>query len=135
MTRKDLEEYSIKQKWTKARISFLEEQIKTVGKLGSILSDMPRGSNFIQDKEAENVVKLMDQIRELEKEINEETLEIEKKLKEQLNLLEARYGLLLYHFYIVGDSMKYIAKEIIHNEVKYTYRLKEKALEEFDKLN
>ena len=135
MNRKDLEEYSIKQKWTKARISFLEEQIKTVGKLGSILSDMPKGSNYIQDKEAESIVKLMDQIRELEKEINEETLEIEKKLKEQLNLLEARYGLLLYHFYIVGDSMKYIAKEIIHNEVKYTYRLKEKALEEFDKLN
>lgn len=135
MTSKDLEDFSIKQKWTKARISFFEEQIKTVGKLGSTLSDMPRGSNYIQDKEAESIVKLMDQIRELEREVSEETVELERKIKEQLNKLEPRYGLILYHFYIVGDSMKYIAKEIIHNEIKYTYKLKDKALEEFDKLN
>lgn len=133
MTRKDLEDFSIKQKWTKARISFLEEQIKTLGKLTSIISDMPKGSNFIQDKEAENIVKLIDQIKALEKEISDETVELEIKIKEQLNLLQPKYGLLLYHYYILGHSIKYIAKDILHYREKYVYDLKKEALDEFEK--
>lgn len=132
MTREDLKNFIINQKWTKARISFLEEQIQTLGRLNSILSDMPKGSRIVQDNEAESLAKLLDQINELKNQLNKETLESENKIKEQLELLDAKHGLLLYHHYILGNSIKYIAKEVLHYEVKYTYTLKDEALDEFD---
>jgi hypothetical protein len=134
MTRKDLINFSIMKKWANARIRFLEEQIETVGRLNSVLSDMPKGSRRVQDAEAESLTKLLDQIKELEDQIKRETVELENRLKEQLSLLESKYGLLLYHHYILGDSIKYIAEKILYNETKYTYKLRDKALEEFDKL-
>lgn len=135
MNRQDLKEYSITKKWTSARISFLEEQIENIGKLNSIISDMPKGSKTVQDNEAESLVRLLDQINELKNEINTKTLEMENKIKEQLELLKPKHGLLLYHYYILGHSIKYIAKEVLHYEVKYTYTLKDDALDEFDRIH
>lgn len=134
MTREDLKDYNITQKWTEARICFLEEQIKNVGKLNSIISDMPKGSKIVQDSEAESIVRLIDQINELKNEVRKEALDMESKIKEQLKLLNPKHGLLLYHYYILGHSIKYIAKEVLHYEVKYTYTLKDEALDEFDKI-
>lgn len=135
MTRKDLINFNIHKKWTSARIKFYEEQKETINRLSSILSDMPKGSKSIYDTEAETLTNLLDKINELIQETKNETIKKEYEIKEQLNKLDDKYGLLLYHHYILGDSIKYIAKEILHNEVKYTYRLRDKALEEFDKLN
>lgn len=135
MTRQDLIRFSISKRWTDARIKFLEEQIEMVGRLTAVLSDMPKGSRKVEDAEAESLVKLLDQIRSLKQQIEQDQVELENKLQEQLGLLDSKYGLLLYHHYILGDSIKYIAKNVIFNENKYTYKLKEKALEEFDKLN
>lgn len=135
MTKEDLIRFSISKKWTNARIKFLEEQIETIGRLTSVLTDMPKGSRKVEDGEAESLVKLLDQIKALENQIKNEQIELENKIQEQLSKLESKYGLLLYHHYILGDSIKYIAKNVIFNENKYTYKLKEKALEEFDKLN
>jgi len=134
MTRKELINFNISQRWTRARIKFLEEQIKTINKLSAILSDMPKGSRAVEDNEAESLVRLLDQIKELKEDIENKAIEMENKLKDELNQLEPKYGLLLYHHYILGDSIKYIAKEVLHNEVKYTYKLRDKALDEFDKL-
>ena len=96
---------------------------------------MPKGSRKVQDIEAESLVKLLDQIKQLKTEIEEESVNTENEIKKQLEQLEPKHGLLLYHHYILGDSIKYIAKEVLHNEKKYTYKLKDKALEEFDKLD
>ena len=134
MTRQDLIEFSIKQKWKKARITFYEEQIETVNRLNSVLSDTPKGSRKVQDSEAESLAILMDQINELIKEIKNSTIETENKIKAQLDLLEPKYGLLLYHHYILGDSIKHIAKEILHYREKYVYDLKKVALNKFDKV-
>lgn len=134
MTRKELINFNISQRWTRARIKFLEEQIKTIGKLNSVLSDMPKGSRKVEDNEAESLVKLLDQIQELKTEIENNAIDMENKIKEELNKLEPKYGLLLYHHYILGDSIKYIAKEILHYREKYVYDLKKEALEEFEKL-
>lgn len=133
MTREDLKKYSIIQKWTRARISFLEEQIENVGKLNSIISDMPKGSRIVQDQEAESITRLIDQINELKAEVRKEALDMEQEIKEQLNLLEPKHGLLLYHYYILGNSIKYIAREVLHYREKYVYDLKKEALNEFDK--
>lgn len=134
MTRKELINFNISQRWTRARIKFLEEQIKTIGKLNSVLSDMPKGSRKVEDNEAESLVKLLDQIQELKTEIENNAIDMENKIKEELNKLEPKYGLLLYHHYILGDSIKYIAKEILHYREKYVYDLKKEALEKFDEL-
>lgn len=134
MARENLINFNISQRWTRARIKFLEEQIKTINKLNSVLSDMPKGSRKVEDNEAESLVILLDQIEELKADINNKAIEMENKLKEELNQLEPKYGLLLYHHYILGDSIKYIAKEILHYREKYVYDLKKEALEEFDKL-
>lgn len=134
MTRKELINFNISQRWTRARIKFLEEQIETINKLSAILSDMPKGSRKVEDNEAESLVKLLDQIQELKTEIENNAIDMENKIKEELNKLEPKYGLLLYHHYILGDSIKYIAKEILHYREKYVYDLKKEALEEFEKL-
>lgn len=134
MNRDDLINFNITQRWTRARIKFLKEQIETIGRLNSVLSDMPKGSRKVEDNEAESLVKLLDQIEELKTEIENNAIDMENKIKEELNQLEPKYGLLLYHHYILGDSIKYIAKEILHYKEKYVYDLKKEALEKFDEL-
>ena len=134
MTRDDLIRFNINQKWIKARINFCENQIETIGRLNSVLSDMPKGSRSVQDSEVESLVKLLDQINLLKEEIRNSTIEMENKIKSQLDLLEPKYGLLLYHHYILGNSIKYIAKEVLHYREKYVYDLKKEALEKFDEL-
>lgn len=124
--------FSINQKWRTARIKFLEEQIETIGRLNSVLSDMPKGSRKVQDSEAESLVKLLDQIKQLKTEIEEESVNTENEIKKQLEQLEPKHGLLLYHHYILGDSIKYIAKEVLHYKEKYVYDLKKEALKKFD---
>lgn len=131
---KELINFNISQRWAKARIKFFEEQIKNVNRLTSVLSDMPKGSRKVEDSEADSLVQLLDKIKDLKDEIEMNIIEKENELKEELNQLEPKYGLLLYHHYILGDSIKYIAKEILHNEVKYTYKLRDKALNEFDRI-
>lgn len=133
MRSEDLIRFRIGQQWIKARISFCEEQIKLIGRLNSILSDMPKGSRVVYDNEAESLTKLLDQINDLEAQIRNATLDIESKIKAQLELLEPKYGLLLYHHFILGYSIKKIAREVLHYDIKYTYKLKDQALEEFDK--
>ena len=133
MKSEDLIRFGIGQQWIKARISFCEEQIKSIGRLNSILSDMPKGSRVVHDNEAESLAKLLDQINELEAQIRNTTMDMESKIKAQLELLEPKYRLLLYHHFILGYSIKKIAREVLHYDIKYTYTLKDKALEEFDK--
>lgn len=133
MRSEDLIKFDIGQQWIRARISFCEEQIKSIGRLNSILSDMPKGSRVVYDNEAESLAKLLDQINELEAQIRNTTVDMESKIKAQLELLEPKYGLLLYHHFILGYSIKKIAREVLHYDIKYTYKLKDQALEEFDK--
>lgn len=135
MTSEDLIRFSTEQQWRRARIKFYEEQKKTINRLSSVLSDMPRGSKKVQDVEAESLIVLLDKINEIIDEIKNETSTEEPSIKMQLDKMTPKYGLILYHYYILGDTMKYIAREIIHNDEKYTYKLREKALEEFNKLN
>lgn len=134
MTREDLIKFSINQKWKKARINFYKEQLETINRLNSVLSDMPKGSRQVYDNEAENLIKLIDQINDLIEDIRNSTVEMENKVNKELEKLEPKYGLLLYHHYIIGDSIKYIAKDILHYREKYVYELKQEALDRFDEL-
>lgn len=42
MTREDLINFNINQKWALARISFCEQQKETIGRLSAVISDMPK---------------------------------------------------------------------------------------------
>lgn len=134
MNVKDLINFNINKRWTEARISFCEQQKETIGRLTAILSDMPKGSRKVQDNEAESLTKLLDQIDALKKQVENNMVKLENEIKIELNKLEPKYGLLLYHHYILGDSIKYIAKEVLHYKEKYVYDLKKEALEEFEKV-
>lgn len=134
MNREDLINFNISQQWRKARIQFCEKQIETLGRLTAVLSDMPKGSREVYDNEAENLSKLIDQIRELEKEIENEVINEENRIKEQLDKLEPKHGLLLYNHYILGNSIRYIAREVLHYREKYVYDLKKEALNKFEEV-
>ena len=135
MRSEDLINFNISQQWRKARIRFFEEQIENVNRLNSVLSNMPKGSRLVYDNEAESLVKLLDKITDMRNSMQKELEEVESQAIKQLEQLQPKYGLLLYHYYILGDSMKYIAREVIHNELKHTYKLKDIALEEFDSIH
>lgn len=138
MTRDDLIKYKINREWLKVRVEFCKEQLETIGKLNNILSDMPKGSRQVYDNEAESLAKLLDMINDFKNQLIEESLKIEDEANNQLQeltFINEDYGLILYHFYILGNEMGYIAKEIVHHEKKYTYKLKDEALKEFDKLD
>ena len=135
MTSKDLISFNISQQWRRARIRFFEEQMQTINRLNSVLSDMPKGSRKVYDNEVESLATLLDKITDMRDSIQKEFELMETKLQNQLEQLQPRHGLLLYHYYILGDSMKYISREIVHTELKYTYKLKDEALQEFDKLH
>lgn len=134
MTSEELIRFNIKKKWNKARIEFFKEQLENVNKLGSTISDMPKGNRQIYDPEAESVANLVDKIRELIKEIDNSTVEMEQKIKMQLEKLKPKYGLLLYNFYVLDYDMKYIAENVLHYREKYLYDLRKAALKEFNKV-
>ena len=132
MRSEDLINFNISQQWRKARIRFFEEQIENVNRLNSVLSNMPKGSRLVYDNEAESLVKLLDKITDMRNSMQKELEEVEAQAIKQLEQLQPKHGLLLYHYYILGDSMKYIAREVIHYGQKYIYDLKKEALKEFD---
>ena len=134
MRSEDLINFNISQQWRKARIRFFEEQIENVNRLNSVLSNMPKGSKLVYDNEAESLVRLLDKITDMRNSMQKELEEVEAQAIKQLEQLQPKHGLLLYHYYILGDSMKYIAREVIHYGQKYIYDLKKEALEEFDKI-
>ena len=134
MTRDDLIKFNIYQKWAKARIKFFEDQIENVGRLTATLSDMPKGSRIVYDNEAESLTILLDKIRDLKNEVETTVLNKETEIQKQLQLLEPTKGLILYHYYIIGDSVKYIADKVVHYAPKYVYELKKEAENEFDNL-
>ena len=134
MTSKDLINFNISQQWRRARIRFFEEQIENVNRLTAILSDMPKGSRLVYDNEAESLSILLDKLTKTRNDIQREAEEMESRAMKELQQLQPKHGLLLYHYYILGTNIKHIAKDVIHYSVKYIYDLKKEALEELDKL-
>lgn len=111
MNREDLKNYKYKQIWIKDQMNYIEIQKETVGKLNSTLSDMPKGSRKVNDKEAESISKLIDSFNEMMKIIiNEE--EKQKKIVEQINKIEFPYRNILFKVYIQGKSLVTVASEM-----------------------
>lgn len=131
MKRSDLKNFRATQEWIKGRIEYIEEYKSSINRLNSILSDMPKGTTEIQDKEAEKIVNLMDCIDELLNKIREIN-EKQNMIVNQLDKIKQPYRNILYKRYVQGKSLSEIATEM-HYEYDYIRKLLSIALNIFDK--
>lgn len=133
MNRKDLKDYKYNQEWIKGRIEYITEYESTINKLTYTLLDIPKGSKSIYDSEAEKIVKLQDNVKDLLLYINEEQ-EKQKLILEQLNKIEQPYKVILEKIYIFGKSIVTVASEMNY-EYKYMCKRHGIALNKFDELD
>ncbi|HJJ11773.1 MAG TPA: hypothetical protein OIM48_00430 [Clostridiaceae bacterium] len=133
MNRKDLKDYKYNQEWIKGRIEYITEYESTINKLTSTLLDIPKGSKSIYDSEAEKIVKLQDNVKDLLLYINEEQ-EKQKLILEQLNKVEQPYKVILEKIYICGKSIVTVASDMNY-EYKYMCKQHGIALNKFDELD
>lgn len=134
MNREDLKRYKNKQQWIKDQINYIETQKETVNRLNSILSDMPRTSRNVNDKEAENISKLIDSFDEMMQIIIQEE-EKQKKIVEQINKVEFPYRNILFKVYIQGKSLVTVACEMNYDykHMCYKHGIALNKFEELDK--
>ena len=116
MTREDLKDYKYTQQWINDRQMYIEEYRTDIEKITTTLSDMPKGSNQVEDKMAEKIAKLLDMVDELAEKIIEK-VEKQKKILEQLDKVEMPYRLILDKVYIQGKPLVTVA-----SEMNYSYR-------------
>lgn len=133
MNRKDLKDYKYNQEWIKGRIEYITEYESTINKLTYTLLDIPKGSKSIYDSEAEKIVKLQDNVKDLLLYINEEQ-EKQKLILEQLNKIEQPYKVILEKIYMFGKSIVTVASEMNY-EYKYMCKQHGIALNKFDELD
>ena len=132
MNRKDLKDYKYTQDWIKDQEEYIQNQMETVNRLNSILSDMPKGSRVVYDNEAEKLTSLMDKFNELMDIVIEEK-EKQKAIIENINKIDFPYRNILFKVYIQGKTLVTVASEMNYSyeRIKHMNRI---ALMEFDKL-
>ena len=116
MTREDLKYYKHNQEWIKERLEYIERYKTTLTNITSVLSDMPHYSNKVQDKMAENIAIMLDNVNELIEKVNANAKK-QKLILEQLEKVEQPYRLILEKVYIQGKSLVTVA-----SEMNYSYR-------------
>ena len=121
MTREDLKEYKYNQEWIKGRLEYIEEYRTSITNITSVISDMPKSSREVQDSMAEKIAELIDMVNELLDDVLEENKK-QKKITDQLKLVEQPYRLILDKMYIQGKSLVVVA-----SEMNYTYEYIRKA--------
>ena len=130
MNREDLKEYKYNKEWIKNRTEWIKEQQTTINKLGSIVSDLPKGSNSIYDKEAERLADLNECFDELMEEIVFEKKK-QKKIVDAIKMVKQPYRNILFKSYIQGKSLVKVANEMDYN-YEYMKKMNGIALNKFD---
>lgn len=131
MTREDLKDYKYTQQWINDRQMYIEEYRTDIEKITTTLSDMPRGSNQVEDKMAEKIATLLDMVGELTDKIIEK-VKNQNEILDQLDKVEMPYRLILDKAYIQGKSLVTVASEMGYT-YEYLKRLNGQALNLFDK--
>ena len=132
MNRKDLKDYKYTQDWIKDQEEYIQNQMETVNRLNSILSDMPKGSRVVYDNEAEKLTSLMDKFNELMDIVIEEK-EKQKAIIENINKIDFPYRNILFKVYIQGKSLVTVASELNYSYV-HVCREHGIALNKFDEM-
>jgi len=131
MTREDLKNYKYTQEWLKDRIEHIEEYKTSITNITSVLSDMPKGSNQVEDTIAEKIAILLDDVNDILKVIVKEEKK-QKQIIEQLDKIEQPYKLILEKVYIQGKTLVTTASEMNY-DYKYICKMNGIALNRFDK--
>lgn len=131
MDREDLKKYKYNKEWVKERLDYIEEQKSLLTKITTTISDMPKGSGN-NDKLAENIAKMLDNLNELSEKLlimQEEQI----KLLNTIEKVEEPYRTILDKHYIQNKTLVEVAYEM-----GYTYehikRLNGIALNKFDEI-
>ena len=132
MNREDLKNYKYVQIWIKDQTEYIETQKETINRLTNILSDMPKGSRAVYDREAEKLAELEDMFDELMNIIIEEEKK-QKKIVEMVSKMNFPYRNILYKVYIQGKSLVKVADEMNYT-YKYLINMHGEALKRFDKI-
>ena len=132
MNRKDLKDYKYTQDWIKDQEEYIQNQMETVNRLNSILSDMPKGSRTVYDNEAEKLASLMDKFNELMDIVIEEK-EKQKAIIENINKIDFPYRNILFKVYIQEKSLVTVASEMHYSYVQLC-RKHGIALNKFDEI-
>ena len=111
MTREDLKDYKYNQEWIKDRLEYLEEYRSRLTNITSVLSDMPKGTPKVQDKIAENIAIMLDNVGEMMEKVNKYE-EKQKDILCQLEKVEQPYRLILEKAYIQGKTLVTVASEM-----------------------
>lgn len=130
--KKELNDYIYDKKWIEGKWQDLEERRSLLSKITPTLSDMPKGTNDIQDRQAESLVDILDKTNELEdfiRKLKEKQIEIECKIDK----LEQPYKNILYFRYIRGYNLTEVSGEI-DEEYDYTRKLHGIALIKYAEL-
>lgn len=114
MDREDLKKYKYNKEWVKERLDYIEEQKSLLTKITTTISDMPKGSGN-NDKLAENIAKMLDNLNELSEKLlimQEEQI----KLLNTIEKIEEPYRTILDKHYIQNKTLVEVAYEM-----DYTY--------------
>lgn len=133
MTREDLKYYKHNQEWIKERLEYIERYKTTLTNITSVLSDMPHSSNKVQDKMAENIAIMLDNVNDLIEKVNANAKK-QKLILEQLEKVEQPYRLILEKVYIQGKSLVTTASEMNYS-YEHMKHMNGISLNKFDKLN
>ena len=130
--KKELNSYTDDKKYLEDRKQDVEELREQATKMTSVISDMPKGSNPVNDRLAEYVAKITDMVEESYKFV----IELEEKrirIENIINQIEQPYKNILYYRYIKDYNLTDVASQIGH-EYKWTCVLHGKALEKYRKI-
>jgi hypothetical protein len=111
MNREDLKNYKYNQIWIKDQTEYIEAQKETINRLTAILSDMPKGSKYIYDTEAEKITKLQDCFSELMNMVLQEE-EKQKEIVKEVNKMEYPFKNILFKVYIQSKTLVKTASEM-----------------------
>ena len=130
-SKQELKNYIYDKKWIEEKLEDIKERRDLLDNITITLSDMPKGSKQIYDKQAESLAQILDLTNDLEKylmSLKEKQIIIENKIDK----LEQPYKNILYFRYIKGYNLTEVSAEI-NEEYDYTRKLHGIALIKYAK--
>ena len=119
--KRELKDYIYNKKWVEERLEDIKERRSMLDKITTTLSDMPKGSSKVTDRIMENLVKILDDTKEIEKYVRD-LREKQIKIENKIDMLEQPYKNILYFRYIKGYNLTEVSGEI-EEEYDYTRKL------------
>lgn len=131
-SKRELKDYIYNKKWIEERLEDIKERRSLLDNITITLSDMPKGSKQIYDKQAESLVQILDLTEDLDiylKQFKEKQILIESKIDK----IEQPFKNILYFRYIKGYNLTEVSDEI-NEDYDYTRKLHRIALIKYSKI-